>query len=264
MASMMDIRWLTVSLIGFYWITSADSFNVPPASKIILDSAGSVSFLDSKSIEKLRSLHPRLLHIGTGRQSLTTIRMQLFDSKAFGGLFGSKQLKDSKVETSKPQANVWQTAEDPATGKTYYYNTETLETRWDAPETPISPVASVKSTPKPASSEKIANNAQDTDPLYFSLNDANAPAHPQVSCSEFTAAGAERPMRVWTRYLPHTQCLVANRSTRGQGENKPGRVPDCPPRLRHQPVRVSSLKLTGSTDAELRYVDAELASQTEE
>jgi hypothetical protein len=194
MAAWTDIRLICVGVVGLSLVVLVDSFQILPASQCNMDSVSSLQGLNSKSIGKLHGvLYSR--RSGAARQSQTEIRMQFFDSKTFGGLFGNKETNSAPVETSKPAAqSLWQTAIDPSSGKTYYYNIETMETSWDSPAALISP--DVKANTNSASSDQSNKAAQDADPLFFSFNSAQAPTHPQVSCSEFTAAGTLCPFTV--------------------------------------------------------------------
>ena len=170
--------------IGLGLILSVDSFRAFSTTRCIpatTDLSCECQFLENRRFLQCRSQNFR-------RQS-PIVRMQFFGAQSFGGLFGKRQSDSINVEPSKVQpASEWQSAVDPASGKTYFYNTITLETRWDAPAMPTTPSHAAKGFAKEGNDGQISDATQQ-DPQFFSLNKANAPAHPAVSCAAFTVAG---------------------------------------------------------------------------
>ena len=127
------------------------------------------------------------------RNLILAARMQLFNTGSFGGLFVQKKTQKTGpvAGKSEQEESLWKSTVDPSSGKEYYYNTVTLETRWDRPETmdrAPEPIQMGRATATATKSDAQQVDPTQLDPLYFRFND-KATTHPRVSCSEYTAAG---------------------------------------------------------------------------
>ena len=123
--------------------------------------------------------------------------MQLFDRNFLGGVFGNRlpatgTEKDAAIWARVPPqgSSQWQSAVDPESGNTYYYNPDTSETSWELPlELPPQPVPVYAPPP-------VKN------PLSFSFDTSDkARRHPDVVCYDYSQAGATLPVRCSTAAL---------------------------------------------------------------
>ena len=105
--------------------------------------------------------------------------------------------------SAPPTEGTWRSAVDPASGRTYYWNTATRESRWTKPTTPVEaavpPVPSaVATSPEPAAAEPESETEEEYTPG-------------EADMEEYTINNPSRPMRL--RPLPWVRARIASSTT---------------------------------------------------
>ncbi len=226
----LNLIWM---VSAFQYVPSIVEWNVMSLRK---DLACRPWYQTKSSVLKINVASPH-------RNMILAVRMQLFDTSSFGGFFGQKkpQKMDFAAGKSQREENLWKSTVDPSSGKEYFYNTVTLETRWDRPDTmdrALEPIQMGRATATATKSDVQQVDPAQLDPLYFRFND-KAMTHPIVSCSEYTTAGhllirpppfdAILPPCVSGSARPFCSSNLpssdpARRPTGGQGQDQSGRL----------------------------------------